>query len=196
MRRTNFMPDIINCEMPLDNRRSPGYRRIEPEMAGQRFHLWIGQHETGRYSKAHAHESCAVLICVKGKGYTYTWPAIYGSTPWKDGHADKVLRQDYEAGGMVSAAPMTGDWNHQHFGVSKDPLRVTAWFGPNNHPARKPGLPGEAMTDKWAIDIKKGGVAIPYHAEDPFLRQEFEDYMKREGVPVRMEQKLYDPPSD
>ena len=196
MRRTNFMPDIINCEMPLDNRRSPGYRRIEPEMAGQRFHLWIGQHETGRYSKAHAHESCAVLICVKGKGYTYTWPAIYGSTPWKDGHADKVLRQDYEAGGMVSAAPMTGDWNHQHFGVSKDPLRVTAWFGPNNHPARKPGLPGEAMTDKWAIDIKKGGVAIPYHAEDPFLRQEFEAYMKREGVPVRMEQKLYDPPAD
>jgi len=195
MRRTNFMPDIINCEMPLDNRRSPGYRRIEPEMAGQRFHLWIGQHETGRYSKAHAHESCAVLICVKGKGYTYTWPAIYGSTPWKDGHADKVLRQDYEAGGMVSAAPMTGDWNHQHFGVSKDPLRVTAWFGPNNHPARKPGLPGEAMTDKWAIDLKKGGVAIPYHAEDPFLRQEFEDYMKREGVPVRMEQKLYDPPA-
>ena len=97
---------------------------------------------------------------------------------------------------MVSAAPMTGDWNHQHFGVSKDPLRVTAWFGPNNHPARKPGLPGEAMTDKWAIDIKKGGVAIPYHAEDPFLRKEFEEYMKAQGVPVRMEQKLYDPPAD
>ena len=196
MRRTNFMPDIINCEMPLDNRRSPGYRRIEPEMAGQRFHLWIGQHETGRYSKAHAHESCAVLICLKGKGYTYTWPAIYGSTPWADGHGDKVLRQDYEPGGMVSAAPMTGDWNHQHFGVSKEALRVTAWFGPNNHPARKPGLPGEAMTDKWAIDIKKGGVAIPYHAEDPFLRKEFEEYMKSQGVPVRMEQKLYDPPAD
>ncbi len=196
MRRTNFMPDIVNCEMPLDNRRSPGYRRIEPEMAGQRFHLWIGQHETGRYSKAHAHESCAVLICVKGKGYTYTWPAMFGTTPWKDGHGDKVLRQDYEAGGMVSAAPMTGDWNHQHFGVTKDPLRFTAWFGPNNHPARKPGLPGEAMTDKWAVDIKKGGVAIPYYAEDPFIRKEFEDYMKNEGVPVRMEQKLYEQPAD
>ena len=196
MRRTNFMPDIINCEMPLDNRRSPGYRRIEPEMAGQRFHLWIGQHETGRYSKAHAHESCAVLICVKGKGYTYTWPAMFGTTPWKDGHGDKVMRQDYEAGGMVSAAPMTGDWNHQHFGVSKDPLRLTAWFGPNNHPARKPGLPGEAMTDKWAIDIKKGGVAIPYYAEDPYIRNEFETYMKAQGVPVRMEPKLYEAPAD
>ena len=192
MRRTNFMPDIVNCEMPLDNRRSPGYRRIEPEMAGQRFHLWIGQHETGRYSKAHAHESCAVLICVKGKGYTYTWPAALGTTPWKDGKGDLVKRQDYEAGGIVSAAPMTGDWYHQHFGVSKDPLRLTAWFGPNNHPARKPGLPGEAMTDKWAMDIKKGGVAIPYNDEDPFIRNEFQDYMRKEGVPVRMEAKLYE----
>ena len=44
-------------------------------MAGNRFYLWIGQHETGRYSKAHKHASAAVLICVKGKGYTYTWPA-------------------------------------------------------------------------------------------------------------------------
>ena len=194
MKRTNFIPEIINCEMPLDNRRSPGYRRMEPEMAGQRFHLWIGQHETGRYSKAHAHESCAILVCLKGKGYTYTWPSVFGTTPWKDGHGDKVQRQDYVAGGMVSAAPMSGDWYHQHFGVSKDPLRLTAWFGPNNHPARKPGLPGEAMTDKWAMDIKKGGVAVPYHEEDPYIRKEFEAYMASEDVPVRMEEKLYQKP--
>jgi hypothetical protein len=24
MRRTNFIPDVVNCELPLDNRRSPG----------------------------------------------------------------------------------------------------------------------------------------------------------------------------
>ena len=47
MRRTNIIPDIIDCELPLDNRRSPGYRRIEPHMAGNRFYLWLGQHETG-----------------------------------------------------------------------------------------------------------------------------------------------------
>ena len=35
MRRTNFIPDIINCELPLDNRRSPGYRRVEPHDGGQ-----------------------------------------------------------------------------------------------------------------------------------------------------------------
>ena len=66
MRRTNFVPDIDNCDLPLDNRRSPGFRRVEPFMTGNTFYLWIGQNENGRYSKAHAHTSAAVLICIKG----------------------------------------------------------------------------------------------------------------------------------
>ena len=193
MKRTNYMADIINTELPLDNRRSPGYRRVQPEMGSQRFHLWIGQHENGRYSKAHKHTSSAVLICVKGKGYTYTWPEHLGATPWKDGKGDKVIRQDYEPIGIVSAAPMSGDWFHQHFGISKDPLRLTAWFGPNNHDAMRPGVPGEAMADIWAMDIDKGGKAIPYHLEDPYIRQEYIETMAKEGVPLRMEDKLYAP---
>ena len=79
---------------------------------------------------------------------------------WKDGNGDKVLRQDYEPVGLVSAAPMSGDWFHQHFGVSKGGLRLAAWHGPNNHPALKAGRPGEQMKDVWAIDVSKGGNAI------------------------------------
>ena len=90
MRRTNFVPDIVNTELPLDNRRSPGYRRVEPQMANNRFYVWIGEHETGRYSKAHKHQSAAVLVCVKGKGYTYTWPDALGTQPW----AARQGRQD------------------------------------------------------------------------------------------------------
>jgi quercetin dioxygenase-like cupin family protein len=191
MRRTNFVPDIVNTDLPLDNRRSPGYRRVEPAMAGNRFYLWIGQHETGRYSKAHKHASAAVLICVKGKGYTYTWPDALGTTPWKDGKADKVMRQDYEPVGMVSAAPMSGEWFHQHFGVASEPLRLTAWFGPNNARARKPGLPGEALNDYGAIDLKKGGSAIPYHEEDPAIRREFEEQLRGDGAKSRMNPEFY-----
>ena len=68
MRRTNFVPDIVNCDLPLDNRRSPGFRRVEPFMTGNTFYLWIGQHENGRYSKAHAHTSAAVLDLHQGQG--------------------------------------------------------------------------------------------------------------------------------
>ena len=195
MRRTNFIPDIIGCELPLDNRRSPGYRRVEPNMAGNRFYLWIGQHETGRYSKAHKHESAAVLICVKGKGFTYTWPAVLGQTPWQDGHADKVLRQDYEPVGLVSAAPMSGEWFHQHFGISKEALRVTAWHGPNNQRSRRAGRPGEQLMDYGAIDLKKGGAAIPYHEEDPHLRREFEQRLAAEGIESRMKDEFYTDPA-
>lgn len=196
MKQTNVLPDVINCELPLDNRRSPGYRRIEPHMASNRFYLWIGQHETGRYSKAHYHGSAAVLICVKGKGYTYTWPKELGTTPWQDGKADKVLRQDYEPVGMVSAAPMSGDWFHQHFGVSAEPLRLTAWFGPNNARGRRPGVPGAKQKDVGAIDIRAGGNAIPYDMEDPFLREEYEATLAENGAKSRMEPELYDPDNE
>ncbi|MDP2355038.1 MAG: cupin domain-containing protein [Beijerinckiaceae bacterium] len=191
MRRTNFIPDLVNCDLPLDNRRSPGYRRVEPHMAGNRFYFWIGQHETGRYSKAHKHMSAAVLLCLKGKGYTYTWPAELGTTPWKDGFGDRVKQQNYEYGGLVSAAPMSGDWFHQHFGISKDPLRVSAWHGPNNQRARKAGVPGESLMDYGAIDLKKGGSAIPYCDEDPYLREEFARRLSEEGVSSRMKEEFY-----
>ena len=139
MRRTNFIPDIINCDLPLDNRRSPGWRRVEPFMTGNTFYLWIGQHENGRYSKAHAHTSAAVLICLKGKGYTYTWPERNGVTPWKDGKADEVKRVDYEPVGMVSAAPGGARWFHQHFGASKEPLAADRLVRPaQSRPRARP----------------------------------------------------------
>jgi hypothetical protein len=165
-------------------------------MGGNRFYLWIGQHETGRYSKAHKHASAAGLICVKGKGYTYTWPEALGTTPFHDGKGELVLRQDYEPVGLVSAAPMSGDWFHQHFGVGSQGLRITAWHGPNNQRSRKPGRPGEQLLDYGAIDLKKGGSAIPYHEEDPSIRREFEQALGREGVASRMEDRFYQPSSD
>jgi quercetin dioxygenase-like cupin family protein len=191
MRRSNLFSDIINCELPLDNRRSPGYRRIEPYMTDNSFYLWIGQHENGRYSKAHAHTSAAVLICLKGKGYTYSWPENLGANPWKDGNADQVRRLDYEPVGMVTAAPGGARWYHQHFGVSKEPFRLTAWFGPNA-PGREPGAPGSPHTDYGAIDVTEGGTALPYWMEDPYIRKEYTETLKKEGVENRMEEKFYE----
>ena len=49
-------------------------------------------------------------------------------------------------------------------------------------------------TDRGAIDIKKGGGAVPYHEEDPHLRQEFEATLAADGAVSRMEQRFYDGP--
>lgn len=195
MRRTNLVPDVVDCDLPLDNRRSPGWRRVEPFMTGNKFYLWIGQHETGRYSKAHAHTSAAVLICVKGKGYTYTWPESAGVNPWRDGRADLVKRVDYEPIGMVSAAPGGARWYHQHFNTSNEPFRLTAWFGPNQ-PGREPGPPGEPHLDYTGMDLHEGGTSIPYWMEDPFLKAEFERCIAREGSRSRMEDHLFEKPPE
>jgi mannose-6-phosphate isomerase-like protein (cupin superfamily) len=191
MRKSNLIPNIFTADLCLDNRRSPGYTRVEPSMAGNVFYGFVGEHVNGRYSKAHAHMSAAVLVCIKGKGYTYTWPRSLGMTPWKDGKADQVYRQDYESVGMVTAAPYGGEWFHAHFGVSKDPLRLIGWYGPNNHRKDRPGVPGEKDTDEGAIDVTEGGTAIPYWMEDPFLREEYEATLKEAGVASRMDPSLY-----
>ena len=195
MRRTNLLPDAVNCDLPLDNRRSVGARRVEPFMTNNQFYFWLGEHEQGRYSKGHAHTSAAILICLKGKGYTYSWPERCGVTPWKDGHAEQVRRLDYEPVGIVTAAPGGARWFHQHFSAGGEPLRLAAWFGPHN-PGRDPGAPGEKHTDYTAIDINQGGTAIPYWMEDPFLRTEYESELKRNGVPCRMDSVWYDKPTD
>ena len=192
MQRTNLVPDLINCELPPDNRRSPGYRRIEHHMAGGTFYMFCGQHETGRYAKAHRHEPGAVLICIRGKGYTYTWPSELGTQPWADGKGDQVQRQDYEAVGMVSAAPVNGNWFHQHFSVGSEPLRVLVFLGPGYKTFARGGRPGASQTDYSALDVKEGGWAIEYRDEDPHIRREFESMLAKEGQSSRMTDEVYD----
>ena len=95
---------------------------------------------------------------------------------------------------MVTAAPMSGDWFHQHFGTSAMGLRLTAWFGPHA-PGREPGVPGEEDIDRGAIELQEGGSAIPYWDEDPYLREEFRSELQAEGVDSRMEDRFYERPA-
>jgi hypothetical protein len=97
---------------------------------------------------------------------------------------------------MVSAAPMGGQWFHQHFGVSREPLRLMAWFGPfGRGTGREPGRPGEQVLDKNAMDLEEGGNAIPYWDEDPRIRQEWEAAMRLEGAEIRMDEAFYRRPT-
>src|SRR5260370_30804498 len=78
MRKTNLTPDVFNAELYLDNRRSPGYKRMEPNMAGNVFYGFIGEHVTGRYSKAHAHTSSAGLVPLKSEDDPFSPPRARG----------------------------------------------------------------------------------------------------------------------
>ena len=189
MVRSNLVPDIVNCELPLDNQRSPGYRRIQPQMPATDYRLFIAQHETGRYSKAHFHSSGAVLVCLRGKGYTYTWPVELGTTPWETSRSEHIKRQDYIPGGFVAAAPGGGNWFHQHFGVAKEPLRILAWLGGPDRLFHR-GAAGEEMAS-MNLPLEAGGQTIDYPNEDPFIRKEFQDTLLSAGAEVRMPERLY-----
>jgi mannose-6-phosphate isomerase-like protein (cupin superfamily) len=194
MLRTNLFPDAQNCYLPLDNNRGPGYRWISPNMVGNTMLAgFIAEYPSGRYAKAHHHGSGAVLVCMRGHGYSYTWPAKEGGlTPWKDGKGDLVLMQEYGLGGMISAAP-TGNpaetWFHEHFAVSRDPFRVFNFTGGGGGGARG-GQEGDMVAGVGA-EITDGGRAIPYHMEDPYVRKYFQQRLEENGATFNMPPEVY-----
>jgi hypothetical protein len=193
---TNLIPDAQSCYLPLDNNRAPGFRWVSPNMVGNtNLAGFICEYPSGRYAKAHHHGSGAVLVCMRGKGYSFTWPAAKGGmTPWQDGKGDLVLRQDYEEGGMISAAPtpVAGEtWFHQHFAANTGPFRVFNYTGSGGFLGGQAGTSQGEMVAGVGAEIGDGGYALPYHMEDPFVRKYFEERLKAEGAEFTMPPEVY-----
>ncbi|MBI2986339.1 MAG: cupin domain-containing protein [Deltaproteobacteria bacterium] len=191
--RTNLIPDVVHCYLPLDNTRGPGFRLFRFRMAGNtNFEGFVAEYPSGRYSKAHYHPSGAVLVCVRGKGYSYTWPKELGARPWEAGKEEFVKMQEYVPGGMIGAAPGGGDWFHQHFSVGKDPLRQVNITG---------GSRSGVLRVEWSNldddiagvseEIHEGGYALSYRDEDPHIRKAYQEALKREGVKFEMPDSIY-----
>jgi len=196
--RSNVFPDIVNCELPLDNQRAPGYRRIQPYFHGfvpdAGTGGFISQYPSGRYSKAHYHASGAVLVCLRGKGVTFNWPVDLGPRPWEAGRGDAVKIAEYVPGGLVAAAPGGGNWFHQHFSVGNDPLRVINYWG---GPTGRWGIAEEKEDDVKAgniFGIEEGGRTIHYPSEDPYIREFYKARLREEGVELTMDEKLWQRP--
>ncbi len=184
----NIIPDADRVELPLDGQRGVGHRTFFWSLSGNSYQGFIAQYAPGRYSRCHAHEAGPVLLCIAGKGYTITWPGKAGTTRWEDGKGELVQRQDYKAGGIVSAAPGDAGWFHGHYGASKEPLRVLAFLG--GYPRRVKGVPGI----DWRglnLDIKEGGNTIEYRDEDPYIRKMFREQLAKEGAEFNMPEEAY-----
>ncbi|MCG3774925.1 MAG: hypothetical protein JW395_1750 [Nitrospira sp.] len=198
-RRSNILPDLINCELPLDNQRLPGFRRIEPYLGSGLISHIVWGYPSGRYSRAHGHSSGAIIICLRGRAYTMNWPLNAGITPFEDGKGDVVNRIDYVAGGMVTAAPGGGAWFHQHFACSKEEPRFLVFSGSRWHGGgtraneQNYTRPGESfVAGNW--DLEEGGGSIGYYQEDPEIRKIYEAELAREGAPFTMPENVYTRP--
>jgi len=102
-----------------------------------------------------------------------------------------VKRQTYEPVGMISAAPMRGDWFHQHFGTHPEGLRLLVFDGPYGPGFRRRGAPGDDAADVGAIDTREGGNAVSYVDEDPHIRKTYEAALAAEGMTSGMPAWVY-----
>lgn len=187
---SNVIPDLPGCELPLDSHMGAGYRTFNLEMADNTLTGHVGEFPSGRYSKAHAHQSGPVLICLGGKGYSIMWPMDAGTRPWEAGNGSLVKRQDYIPGGLVSAAPGGANWFHQHFSIGREPLRVLAV---RYHASMKWSTARSDAEEMRLLhfDIKKGGRTIEYRDEDPYIREAYKRSLEPEGVEFGMAESEY-----
>ena len=193
MRETNLIPDIATCELPLDNQRSPGYRRVIPYMARGKFSMFVGEHLSGRYTMAHhpPGPGSVVLICIRGKGYTVAWPRNATTRPWESGNDHLVERQDYSPGGMVVNNPGGTGWFHMHHSVGEEPLRLMVFGGAAQGVGPQIRRPGEEEVS-GNLPLAEGGRSITYHLEDPYIREEYKRMLANEGVEFQMPDWVYD----
>ncbi len=180
--RTHLVPDIVGCDLPLDNRYSPGYRQLGLAMTGPGLDCAVGEHRPGRYAKAHILPTCSVMVGLRGRGFSYLWPQRSGPTPWADGLAETVLAVAHAPGVIMGAGPGGGRWYHQVFNTGPVPLRHLTW----GVPERAGGPPGAEMCDDTAVDLADGGTMISYAREDPFVRAQYSSEVGVAGQINRM----------
>lgn len=186
--RTTLVPDAIGCDLPLDNRPSPGYRQMELGMTGPGLACAVGEHRPGRYARAQILPTNTIMVGLKGTGYAYLWPERLGPTPWRDGQGDAVMRVEQAAFTVTGAGPGSGWWYRQVFNTGAVPLRhVTV-----SVPGRPSGPPGEEMRDDSVTSVAEGGAMIPYALEDPFVRTAYAEALAGTRIINRMRDDDYE----
>ncbi len=182
--QTNLAPDVR--DLPIDSLevKGSGVQITVLELAGNVLGSHLSEWPAGRYHKAHYHAGGAILLILKGTGYTLIWPKDAGTRPWAEGRGDQVVRIDWQVGSLYS--PPDG-WFHQHFNTGPEPARQLAFrYGSLKNLMgweliRKGGQRSGTM-----VSLSEGGTVIEYALEDPEIHRLFEEALSKSGVACRM----------
>ncbi len=175
--RTAHLPDAIGCDLPLDNRASPGSRRLGLEMTGGVLRLSLQQIRQGRYGRALWGQE-GVALTVGGWGETLLWRS---GNPIENGQ--HLAAAPF---GLVSLAP-EGPGFSQHFNRAAVPLRQLVVT------LAQPGIPGMAMRDEASLPVSEGGAMVPFAVEEPEIRAWHANALARLAVDNRMHAAFYLP---
>ncbi len=179
---TNFISDLRSAFVdPRKRPKGEGVRIMGFEISENILTGHISEWPVGMYHKAHYHGPGAILLGLRSNGYVLMWPKELGTTPFKDGHGDQVLRINWGEGAVYS--PGDG-WFHQHFNTGPEPARHIAFR--TGGAKYRIGLRGRDNTRATVMDIKEGGAMIEYGDEDPQIRRDFEAALQEAGVACEM----------
>jgi quercetin dioxygenase-like cupin family protein len=171
---TNFVPELINFELPPWLERGAGGNNIQFCIADSSMHCHISEFGPGTYKKAHCHDAGAHIFCVTGEGYSLLWQE--GQDP------ANTVRVDWKPGSLY--APPDGPTYHQHFNVSPDKSRylVFGFGGMRYRVLESKSRSVEGMD----VSQKQGGIQVEYEDEDPRILKLYERELAKRGVKSRM----------
>ncbi|MCH7481932.1 MAG: hypothetical protein IIC95_02715 [Chloroflexi bacterium] len=171
---TNFVPDLVNFELPVWKARGAAGNNIQFLLGDSSMHCHISEFQQGTYKKAHAHNAGAHIFCVTGEGYSLLWKA--GEDP-----VDAV-RVDWKPGTLY--APPDGPTYHQHFNVSDGVSRYLVFgFGGARYPVLDSKMVGYENMDR---SEKDGGRQVEYEDEDPRILRLYEAELAGRGLMSKM----------
>ncbi len=191
---TNLIPDVADAVLDFHARKGVNTRSTFFEMAGNSLVGHISSWPVGEYHKAHHHGGGDILLIIRAKGYTLMWPKSAGERPYQNGNADKVIRADWQEGSVF--CPPTG-WYHAHYNIGDEPARYLALrfdsgilrhavgFHLAHDPGDINGVPG------LFVSHRLGGHLIEYEDEDPQIRIDYEEALKKNGVTSQMPPIVY-----
>ena len=183
--RTNFIPNVWESMVDSREQKGAGVGITSFQMAGNALGGHMAEWPVGRYHKAHYHGGGAVLFIVRSQGYTLMWPRELGVHPYEDGHSDQVVKVPWRVGSVFS--PGTG-WFHQHFNTGPVPAKQLAlrWGSVDHLVGFHSFLTRHSKDYGGYVSVKEGGTMIEYQDEDPTIRREYEEALRRDGIQSAM----------
>jgi mannose-6-phosphate isomerase-like protein (cupin superfamily) len=164
--KTNFIPDVRTFELrSWAARGAKGTNRMF-SIASSAMAAHISQFGVGTYKKAHRHGAGAHVVILSGTGYSLLWEEGKPRTkvPWSEGAVLSPADREF----------------HQHFNTGPEPARYLALRWNNAE------FPIEGH-DHYAKRME-GGDQIEYEDEDPAVREEYEEELRRRGVRSLMDE--------
>lgn len=200
---TNFIPDARGTSLDALEAKGAGHVGVRYEIAGNVLVGHVAEWPVGRYQKAHFHGGGAVLLIARSRGYTLMWPRELGLHPYQDGHAERVVRVDWQEGSVLSPP---SDWFHQHFNSASAPARQIAlrygshkygvgFYDSHTREGQRHAGGGQQAAPRHAslVSTRKGGTMVEYADEDAEIRRLYRAELLKAGVPYTMPDAVFEP---